>query len=329
MILRKTPIISVVVVTKDRLMYLRKCLASLSRQKLPNDMFEVVVVDGGDSFRVIRSFNKSLNIIYVKQVGQGIPQARNMGVKEAHGEIIAFIDDDCVADDDWLKEGVRHFSSKEIGIVQGKTLPGKIDFSVKECLKNRKLFFLGVKIVAPNWNYQTCNIFYRREAVELVGGFDEELKAGEDTDLALRVKERGYKSIFADEAVVYHSVIPVSFPYLIKYCSQAYYMPLLVKKHTHLRKKIFLRFFWTRHDFLFTLALLSVIPTIFVSPIFSIFASIYLAKTFLSINLITTFMSRKYAVLYRIIAVPFFVIKDLYNLAFFIGGSLKNKCLVL
>lgn len=320
---------SVVVITKDRPAYLKKCLKSLSNQNFPIDLFEVIVVDGGDAFEVIRSVDRCFNVIYVKQLGHGIPQARNMGIKRAHGEIIAFIDDDCIADENWIKEGAQHFSNREIGIVQGKTLLGKIDFSIEECVRNYKLFFLGVKIVTPNWNYQTCNIFYRKKAIDLVGGFDKELKAGEDTDLAFRVKVNGYKSVFTDKAIVYHSVIPVDFPSLIKYCSQAYYMPLLVKKHPDLRKRIFLRFFWTSHDFLFTVALLSLIFAILFSPIFSIFIAVYFTRAFLGINHITNFVSKKYRILYRIFIFPFFIIKDVYNLAFFIAGSLKHKCLVL
>jgi len=213
-------------------------------------------------------------------------------------------------------------------LVQGKTLLGRIDFSFRDCFANGKLFFLGARVVKPNWNYQTCNIFYRKMAVQLLGGFDERLNSGEDTDFGLRLIGNGFTGVFADDAVVYHSVIPVNFTSLIKYSSQAYYIPLLVKKHPYLRKRLFLSLFWTRRDFFFTLALLSAIGTIF-SPLFSVFATIYLASVFLTYSAIHGFLKTKYSIIYRIVSVPFFIVKDLYNLAFFTFGSLKHRCFVL
>jgi hypothetical protein len=58
--------------------------------------------------------------------------------------------------------------------------------------------------------YQTCNMGYRRDALERVGGFDERFRrpSGEDTDLAWRLKERGATSAFADDALVFHDVRP-------------------------------------------------------------------------------------------------------------------------
>ena len=323
------PHVSVIVVTKDRPLYLKKCLESLANQTYPKNKLDVIVVDGGKSFSVTRLFNENLNLTYAKQNDLGIPQARNIGLRAAKGEIIAFIDDDCVANKNWITEGVKSFSNDEIGIVQGKTTPGRVDFSIRDCLRKRKVFFLSVEIVAPMWNYQTCNIFYRKTAITSVGEFDIDLQSGEDSDFGLRVTDIGYKNAFAAKAIVYHSVIPTSFLSLIKYSSQAFYCPLLVKKHSVLRKKLFLLLFWSPSDFWLTMALISIVPAILISPLFSIIVAIYASKAFLGINASLAFSNRRRGAVYRLLAIPFFVVKDFYNLAFFIAGSLKYKCFVL
>lgn len=96
--------ISVVIITRNRAEWLRSALESLTRQSRQAN--EVVVVDNAsqDNTReIINSFGDRLNIKYVSEPTLGIPYARNSGIRNASGDIIASIDDDCEADEDWLK----------------------------------------------------------------------------------------------------------------------------------------------------------------------------------------------------------------------------------
>ena len=96
--------ISVVIPTFNRAEILREALISLAKQtRLPE---EVVIVDNNSSDNtkeVAESFSPQLNIKYVMERTQGTSTARNTGIKSASGDIIAFIDDDCLADREWLR----------------------------------------------------------------------------------------------------------------------------------------------------------------------------------------------------------------------------------
>ena len=97
--------VSVLIITRDRLLLLKRCLESLVRQsKLIN---QIVVVDNGSRTavkKIIPRFKKYFKITCVKEFHQGESFARNKALKFARGGILVFIDDDCIADRNWLKE---------------------------------------------------------------------------------------------------------------------------------------------------------------------------------------------------------------------------------
>ncbi|MGH7820611.1 MAG: glycosyltransferase family 2 protein, partial [Candidatus Binatia bacterium] len=129
-----------------------------------------------------------------------------------------------------------------VGIVQGATRarPGAPGYGVH--------FSRTMEVVAEDGRYPTCNIFYRRDALTEVGGFDESFRyaCGEDTDLAWRVKAAGYRSRFCREAVVVHEVRPPSFRLFLKERRRFADQILLVKRHPHLRRFYYRRFFYGR-----------------------------------------------------------------------------------
>ena len=116
--------ISVVVITFNRCESLRETLESLTMQtRLPN---EVVVVDNNSKDKtldVTLSFRDKLPVKYIMESKRGIPFARNTGIKNCKGDIIAFIDDDCMAIPQWLELIEKHFiRDPYIGIVGGETI---------------------------------------------------------------------------------------------------------------------------------------------------------------------------------------------------------------
>lgn len=114
--------ISVVVITRNRAEWLKDALDSLVRQSRRPD--EVVVVDNASEDHtgdVVRTYGDKLDIKYVYEPVRGIPRARNAGVRNATGDIIAFMDDDCVADRDWLKYiEVPFVKDPNVGVVGGQ-----------------------------------------------------------------------------------------------------------------------------------------------------------------------------------------------------------------
>lgn len=120
--MKKNLSISVVVVTLNRAKSLQDTLISLARQKRQPD--EVIVVDNGSSDNtkeIVLNFKNKLNIKYIYEGQRGIPHARNAGIRNATKDIIAFIDDDCVADRNWLKYlEIPFIKDPRIGVVGGE-----------------------------------------------------------------------------------------------------------------------------------------------------------------------------------------------------------------
>lgn len=134
---------------------------------------------------------------------RGAAAQRNAGWRAARGRVIAFTDDDCVPDRGWLGALTAPFQDAAVGLVQGATLPaGPTDPLTR-----------SVHVTVETGLYESCNIAYRRAALEDSGGFDETLAErfsgrpfGEDVQLAWRVKRAGWRSDFSADAVVRHEV---------------------------------------------------------------------------------------------------------------------------
>ncbi|HET6793777.1 MAG TPA: glycosyltransferase [Acidimicrobiales bacterium] len=194
--------VSVVVPTWRRAGLLDATLASLARCDPPPD--EVLVAsdewDDGSDAVVARHGARLVDTARLGAAGH-----RNAGWLEATGEVVAFIDDDCVADPGWVGAISVGFADPAVGLVQGRTCPagpvGRRDRSID--------------IPVEYGLYESCNIAYRRVALEAVGGFDETFAErfagrpfGEDADLAYRVQREGWRTRFAEGAVVRHHVFP-------------------------------------------------------------------------------------------------------------------------
>lgn len=114
--------ISVIIITLNRADWLNEALASLVEQTRKPD--EIIVVDNGSNDHtenVVQSYTGKLNLKFVKEKTRGIPYARNAGVKNAKGDILAFIDDDCVADREWMKYlEIPFIRDPKIGVVGGE-----------------------------------------------------------------------------------------------------------------------------------------------------------------------------------------------------------------
>lgn len=200
------PEIAVVVSTRDRAPRLEALLRSLREQTLARDRFEVVIVDDGSrdgTDRLLRSAiadgDLQLRAITSRQSArQGA--GRNRGWRAAEAPVVAFTDDDCEATAEWLEEGLQACRENPGAVVQGRTIPHPGE-------RHRHGPFtrtMSIDRLGPY--YQTCNVFYPRELLVRLGGFDERLPPGEDADLAWRAFEAGAGAAFAGDAVVFHAV---------------------------------------------------------------------------------------------------------------------------
>jgi GT2 family glycosyltransferase len=198
------PLVSVVVSTRDRPQLLRQMLQGLQAQTLPSTSFEVVVVDDGSRPPIGELALHPLDVRIIRRSQpQGQAAGRNAGWRAARAPLIAFTDDDCVAQPDWLEQLLAVAGADDRAVVQGATLPDPAPS------KRPGLLSRTVRVDRLGPQFEACNILYGRAALEALGGFDERFgpgATGEDTDMAWRAIESGFEPVFASGAVVYHAV---------------------------------------------------------------------------------------------------------------------------
>jgi glycosyltransferase involved in cell wall biosynthesis len=197
------PFASVVICSQDRKEYLAKyALPSVFKLTYPN--YEVIVVDDNSAdgtAEFLRNFPDSagrLRIIRNKRSG-GLAQARNLGVYYAQGEIVAFMDDDCLVDVNWLDEFVGAFLENEsLMAVGGFTYDGYLD---KPCWPVEGIFGCNMafrKKVFDRFLFDT-NIFFHKAVMH------------EETDLIKRLTSHGYRIGYAPKAWARHFLAPASY----------------------------------------------------------------------------------------------------------------------
>jgi GT2 family glycosyltransferase len=159
----------------------------------------------------------------------GLAAARNAGWRVAQGEIIAFTNDDCIPDPDWLTEGVMAFDEGTAGVSGWIEVQSPIELMDSE------------HNVSPltGCAFLTANCFYRRNALEKVDGFDERFSGAwqEDTDLYFSMLKRSYLLKTAPEAIVSHPIRRASWGIRLKQQQKSMYNALLYKKHTRLYRR--------------------------------------------------------------------------------------------
>src|SRR5215213_8651019 len=121
--------VSVVIATLNHPALLDRCLGALVRQTLPMEQFEIILVDDGPhtaTETVVRDLvhrYPGLHVQYrVAGPAHGPAAARNVGWRTAQGAVIAFTDDDCIPDAEWLEAGLRALSASEAGAIWGRII---------------------------------------------------------------------------------------------------------------------------------------------------------------------------------------------------------------
>jgi len=183
-----------------------ECLQSITSQT-PGFSFEVILVDDGSTDKTIEIAGSFPKTKVIRQDHDGPAVARNKGAKSALGEIIVFTDSDCVADKNWLKEMVRPFDQNEIAGVQGRyksrqkeiiarLIQLEIEQRYKKMAKDKFIDFIG-----------TYSAGYKKSVFLKLKGFDTSfpIASGEDTDFSFRVNEAGYKMVFNQDAIIFHT----------------------------------------------------------------------------------------------------------------------------
>jgi GT2 family glycosyltransferase len=202
--LSEYPKVSVVVCAYNAESTMAACLDSLQRLRYP--AYEVVVIDDGSTDRTGWIADQYEGVHVVHQENKGLSAARNVGIAASTGEIIAYTDSDCVVDPDWLHYLVATFLSSGQPAVGGPNLAPPEDSLVATCVAASPGGPLHVLLNDEDAEHiPGCNMAFRREVLDEIGGFDPVYRAaGDDVDLCWRLQERGYRIGFSPAAMVWH-----------------------------------------------------------------------------------------------------------------------------
>lgn len=191
------PLVSIVIPVKNDARRLSVCLKSLTAQTYPDDRFEMIVVDNG-SVDDSASAAIALGARVVSEPNRRVGGLRNLGVQQARGDVLAFVDADHELPDDWLANGVAAIRSPESPSAAGAPcLAPHSGTWVQIYWEKHRLRAQDRRLV--DW-LGAGNMFVQREAFDRAGGFREDLVAAEDVDLCLRLQAQG-GTILGDPAI--------------------------------------------------------------------------------------------------------------------------------
>jgi glycosyltransferase involved in cell wall biosynthesis len=214
--------VSVVICVHSEERYDDFCAAVESALGQTHEAVEVVaVVDGNDAVcaRVREEFGDREAVrIHCNETNQGLSYSRTRGVEQASGEVIAFLDDDAVAREDWVEQLCRGYEEGALA-VGGRMVPEWVD-GEPDHLPEEFSWLVGVSYEPrlEDWtevrNTMGSNISFRREVFEELGGFDEQVGlAGdenlqaEETEFCIRMRQAFDRGVlYNPEAVVAHKI---------------------------------------------------------------------------------------------------------------------------
>ena len=216
---RQPPTATVAICTRERPDDLRRALSAVAglRPQAP-----ILVIDNCPATTATREVvDEFPDVRYVMEPNKGLDNARNRALREADTDIVAFIDDDAVADRHWLDAIVKAFADPEVGCVTGLTMPYELENEAQEQFERlagfskrgfvRRVFQMpGTHPLATGQIGAGANMAVRRAIIGKVGHFDPALDAGTPTqsggdhEFFTRVLRGGYAIVYEPAALNWH-----------------------------------------------------------------------------------------------------------------------------
>jgi GT2 family glycosyltransferase len=229
--LANAPFVSVVIPTHERLDTLPLSLGSLLALHYPN--YEVIVVDNAPTTSttadfVRQNYANDPRVRYLREDRKGVSWARNSGIAAARGSIVAFTDDDVMADAHWLTELIRAFAiSNDVMCVTGLVLPLELETSAQIWFEQYGGFSKGMARrvfdtrefhpKTPLHPYTTgqfgtgASMAFQASFLHDIGGFDPALggegpaRCGQDIAAFFQVMRKGYRLVYTPTSLLYHT----------------------------------------------------------------------------------------------------------------------------
>lgn len=199
---RQLPFVSIIIPARNEAAHVAACLESLAQQDYPADRTEIILVDNGSTDETA-AIAKDRGIRVLRHPSGLVGAVRNAGARASQGELIAFLDADCVAGKRWLAASVARLADPGVGASGGMYLADRHGNWVQRAWATTEAGPTTEGAALPGGS-----LVLRRETFEAIGGFNETLSAGEDDEICLRVRNRGLRVIADREACVIHLGYP-------------------------------------------------------------------------------------------------------------------------
>ena len=198
------PSVSIIVPVRDGESTIAGCIDAILAAEYPPDRREILIVDNGSTDDTA-SLIKARPVRYLYEPAPGVSNARNRGIAESSGEILSFVDADCLVEPQWLGELARPFEDPEVGAVAGDLQHAPASTAAERqaarLLGNWQQFAFNSNPAYPI----TANAAYRREVIDRIGPFDPHMTRAQDVELGLRFQERsGRRLAYAERATAQH-----------------------------------------------------------------------------------------------------------------------------
>jgi mycofactocin system glycosyltransferase len=207
--LSEFPLISVIVPVRNREQEIAACLESLLRLRYPLEKLDLIVVDDASEDRTPEVVSRfPVRLISVQRRSRA-SFCRNLGAQHANGDILAFIDSDCLADTLWLRELVPAFREQSIGVVGGGVDSVSAAKALDRYEKVKSPLHMGPWLKRSEgregfFYVPSCNLLTRKDLFAKLGGFRADLDVGEDVDYCWRVQDTGYRVEYRPAGKIFH-----------------------------------------------------------------------------------------------------------------------------
>lgn len=198
--------ISIIVPVYNEENNIRFLIKRLLNLNFPKDKYEIIVVDNNskdDTPEIIKKYK----VIYLNEKKQSSYATRNRGAKKAKGNILAFIDGDCVPDKEWLKNANTHFiNNKNVDIIAGD-ITLSINYSIPlKLIDIYQLITMGERQRNSEKEGKCSggNLIVKRKIFEKIGYFDKRLISGGDGEWTKRATQYGFKIRYYEDVKIYH-----------------------------------------------------------------------------------------------------------------------------
>jgi glycosyltransferase AglE len=198
------PFVSVIVPVYNAEYTIEKLIRSLLNQTYQRKNYEIILVDNNSADKTREIIAKFPVKLFIEADIQSSYAARNRGIKNAIGEIIAFIDSDCIAEEKWIENGVA-----ALNINHADLAGGKVEFQFSERKTASEIYdsitHLNVEMsIARIQSAGTVNLFVKSTIFSQIGFFPDDVRSGGDMQFTNRAVKSGYTLVFAPDARVFH-----------------------------------------------------------------------------------------------------------------------------